>query len=120
MEAEFRRALRRNEFRLLFQPRVDITTGEIVGMEGLIRWQHPERGLMGPDAFIPLAEETGLIVTMGYWVIHQACLALKYLQDQGSYLRIAVNLSFRQFQDKKLKETVARIIKKTQVDPSYL
>jgi diguanylate cyclase (GGDEF)-like protein len=120
MEAEFRRALRRNEFRLLFQPRVDIISGEIVGLEGLIRWQHPERGLLSPDKFIPLAEESGLIVTMGYWVIHQACLALKYLQDQDMFVRIAVNLSFRQFQDKKLKETVARIIKKTQVDASFL
>jgi len=120
MEAEFRRALRRNEFRLLFQPRVDIVSGEIVGMEGLIRWQHPTRGLLSPDDFIPLAEETGLVVTMGYWVIHQACLALKYLQEQGHFVGIAVNLSFRQFQDKKLKETVARIIKKTQVDASYL
>ena len=120
MEAEFRRALRRNEFRLLFQPRVDIVSGAIVGMEGLIRWQHPSRGMLCPDEFIPLAEETGLIVTMGYWVIHQACLALKYLQDQKIYVRIAVNLSFRQFQDKKLRETVARIIKKTEVDPSYL
>lgn len=120
MEAEFRRALRRNEFRLMFQPRVNIATGEIAGMEGLIRWQHPSRGLLSPDEFIPLAEETGLVVTMGYWVIHQACLALKYLQEQGHFVRIAVNLSFRQFQDQKLKETVARIIKKTQVDASYL
>ncbi|EGG98336.1 GGDEF domain/EAL domain protein [gamma proteobacterium IMCC2047] len=120
LEAEFRRALRRNEFRLMFQPRVDIVSGEIVGMEGLIRWQHPSRGLLSPDEFIPLAEETGLVVTMGYWVIHQACLALKYLQEQGHFVRIAVNLSFRQFQDKKLRETVARIIKKTQVDASYL
>jgi len=120
MEAELRRALRRNEFRLLFQPRVDVLSGQIVGMEGLIRWQHPSRGLLPPDSFIPLAEETGLIVTMGYWVIHQACLALKCLQDQGIFVRIAVNLSFRQFQDKKLKDTVARIIKRTQVDASYL
>lgn len=120
MEAEFRRALRRNEFRLLFQPRIDIVTGEIVGMEGLIRWQHPTRGLLSPDEFIPLAEETGLIVTMGYWVIHQACLSLKLLQEQGSKAHIAVNLSFRQFQDKKLKETVAKIISKTQVDARYL
>jgi EAL domain-containing protein (putative c-di-GMP-specific phosphodiesterase class I) len=104
----------------MFQPRVNIATGEIVGMEGLIRWQHPSRGLLSPDEFIPLAEETGLVVTMGYWVIHQACLALKCLQEQGHFVRIAVNLSFRQFQDKKLRETVARIIKKTQVDASYL
>ncbi len=120
LEAEFRRALRRNEFRLMFQPRVEITSGSIVGMEGLVRWQHPSRGLLLPDNFIPLAEDTGLIVTMGYWVIHQACLALKTLQDQGDFVRIAVNLSFRQFQDKKLKETVARIISKTQVDARYL
>ncbi|MEH6358749.1 MAG: GGDEF domain-containing response regulator [Pseudomonadales bacterium] len=120
MEAEFRRALRRNEFRLMFQPRVDIVSGQIVGMEGLIRWQHPTRGLLAPDDFIPLAEETGLVVTMGYWVIHQACLALKYLQDQGHFVGIAVNLSFRQFQDKKLTETVSRIIKKTKVDANYL
>lgn len=120
MEAEFRRALRRNEFRLMFQPRVDIQSGEIVGMEGLIRWQHPTRGLLSPDQFIPMAEETGLIVTMGYWVIHQACLALRLLQELESKVHIAVNLSFRQFQDKNLKDTVAKIIKKTQVDARYL
>lgn len=120
LEAEFRRALRRNEFRLMFQPRVEITSGNIVGMEGLVRWQHPSRGLLLPGEFIPLAEDTGLIVTMGYWVIHQACLALKILQDQDNFVRLAVNLSFRQFQDKKLKETVARIISKTQVDARYL
>ncbi len=120
LEAEFRRALRRNEFRLMFQPRVEIASGSIVGMEGLVRWQHPSRGLLLPGEFIPMAEDTGLIVTMGYWVIHQACLALKILQDQDNFVCLAVNLSFRQFQDKKLKETVARIISKTQVDARYL
>jgi diguanylate cyclase (GGDEF)-like protein len=111
LEAEFRHAIRGNQLRLHYQPRIDIANNEIVGMECLVRWEHPERGLLPPAAFIDLAERTGMIVPMGYWVIDQACRDLAKIQELGfSDLNCGVNLSFRQFQDKKLTETLFRII----------
>ncbi|WVM90851.1 EAL domain-containing protein [Halopseudomonas pachastrellae] len=106
-----RQALRRNEFELHYQPRVDLGSGRIVGLEGLIRWRHPERGLLGPGEFIPLAEETGLIVPMGYWVIARACHDLARMQKRGmAPVHVAVNMSFRQFQDSRLLSTVRRLL----------
>lgn len=120
-EAELRHALRRNQLELHYQPRVSLKTNKIVGLEGLIRWRHPERGLLGPDAFIPLAEETGLIIPMGYWVIARACHDLAQLQRRRMPpIHVAVNVSFRQFQDSQLLPTVQRLLDKTSIDPHLL
>ena len=92
-----------------------------MGLEGLIRWRHPERGLLGPNEFIPLAEETGLIVPMGYWVIARACHDLARLQKMGTPpVHVAVNMSFRQFQDSRLLSTVERLLERTGIDPHWL
>ena len=120
LEAEFRRALRQNELELHYQPRVELRSGKIVGVEGLVRWRHPERGLLAPHEFIPLAEETGLIVPMGYWVIARACHDLKALQRRGLNLHVAVNMSFSQFLDSRLVDTVERLVNKTGIDPTML
>ncbi len=121
LEAEFRQALRSDQLDLYYQPKVDLGSGHVIGMEALVRWQHPRLGLVGPDQFIGLAERTGLIVPMGYWVIQRACVDLKALAAQGyNELICAVNLSFRQFFDKKLTETLFRIIYNSDVDTSCL
>jgi diguanylate cyclase (GGDEF)-like protein len=121
LEADLRRALRRNEFELFYQPRVDLESGDIVGMEGLLRWRHPERGLLPPSEFIPLAEEVGLIVPMGYWTIQQACQDMIALKKYGfPPMEMAVNMSFKQLQDSKFVETVTRIVKSSNIDPSML
>ena len=119
-EAQLRAALRSNELELHYQPRVDLRSGRIVGVEGLIRWRHPVRGLLAPGEFIPLAEETGLIIPLGYWVIARACHDLRILQRRGLSLHVAVNVSFRQFLDSRLSATVQRLIEKTGVDPRML
>jgi diguanylate cyclase (GGDEF)-like protein len=121
MEADLRRGIRRNELELFYQPRVNLVTGDIIGMEGLLRWRHSERGLVPPSEFIPLAEEAGLIVPMGYWTIQQACNDLLTLKKKGfPPLEMAVNVSFKQLQDSKFVETVSRIVKNSGIDPSYL
>lgn len=120
-EATLRQALRRNEFELHYQPRVELSSGKIVGLEGLIRWRHPERGLLAPGEFIPLAEETGLIVPMGYWIIARACHDLMRLKRRGfGSVHVAVNISFRQFLDSQLASTVQRLLEKTRIDPHLL
>lgn len=121
LESELRRALRRNEFELHYQPRLCLQSDRIVGLEALVRWRHAEHGLLGPNEFVPLAEETGLIVPLGYWVINRALLDIQALLDQGlPPLHMAVNLSFRQFQDSQLLSTVSRLIKERGVDASWL
>ncbi|MFC6670399.1 putative bifunctional diguanylate cyclase/phosphodiesterase [Marinobacterium aestuariivivens] len=106
---------------LFYQPRVDLRTGKIIGAEALMRWQHPERGLVQPDEFIPVAEKTGLIVPMGYWAIHQAGQDMRRFREAGfRFGSIGVNLSFRQFKDDFLAKTIRRIIDKNEIDPSRL
>lgn len=121
LENNLRRALEREEFIVYYQPQVSLKTGQIVGMEALVRWQHPEWGLVAPIKFIPLSEETGLIIPLGEWVLHKACLQNKAWQDAGFLsLRVAVNLSTRFFKRKDLIEMVARILEETKLDPNYL
>ena len=116
-----RHALARNELLLHFQPMVDMASGKLAGMEVLLRWQHPEQGLIPPLKFIPLAEETGLIVPIGEWVLKTACLQLKTWQDQGYDVPLlAINLSARQFRQKTLAETIARILDETGVAARFV
>ncbi|MDP1989817.1 MAG: EAL domain-containing protein, partial [Syntrophales bacterium] len=121
LESSLRGALERNEFVLHYQPKIDIRSGRIIGMEALVRWQHPTKGLIPPMQFIPLAEETGLIVPIGEWVLRTACACNKSWQEQGlPPLRIAVNLSARQFAYENLLRDVARVLNETGLDAAFL
>lgn len=119
-ERELRFALKRNELVLYYQPQVELETGKLVGTEALIRWKHPTRGLLGPDAIIPLAESTGLIVPIAYWTFYRACQDVQELLAQGLELKVGVNFSFQQVQDVPFVSTILRILKKSAVDPKYL
>ena len=121
LEADLRKALRGQELEVYYQPRIDLATEQVRGVECLLRWNHPERGLVGPDEFIPVAERSGLIVPIGYWVIEQACKRLQESRELGyPKLVFAVNLSFRQFHDRKMTETIFRIIFNANIDTSLL
>ncbi|MFU8815628.1 MAG: EAL domain-containing protein [Pseudomonadales bacterium] len=120
-EYELRSALERGEFELYFQPIVRLTDYAIVAVECLIRWNHPERGLVPPDEFIGIAEDTGAIVEIGNWVIEQACAAGRLLADQrGEPLSIAVNISPRQFRDPNLVENIRRSLQQANLAASSL
>lgn len=121
LESALRHALQDDQFELHFQPQVDLATGCVVGNEALIRWRHPLLGTVRPDRFIALAEETGLIVPIGAWVLLTACRQNRRWQRAGlGPLRIAVNLSARQFAEPDLVETVARVLDETGLPPSSL
>ena len=121
LESELRRALRRDELELHYQPRLNLADGGIVGLEALVRWNHPERGLLAPSEFVPLAEQSGLIVPLGYWVISRALRDMQALRERGvAPLHMAVNLSFRQFQDSQLLATLSRLIIEHGVDARWL
>ena len=121
LESELRRALRRDELELHYQPRLDLGTGQIVGLEALVRWRHAERGLLAPSEFVPLAEQSGLIVPLGYWVISRALRDMQALRERGlEPLHMAVNLSFRQFQDSQLLSTLSRLINERGVEAQWL
>lgn len=121
MENHLRRALEREELLLHYQPQVDLNTGRIIGMEALVRWHRPDSGLVSPAKFIPLAEETGLIIPLGEWVLRAACAQNKAWQESGlPPIRIGVNLSGRQFQQKGLIETVRRALGETRLSAEYL
>ncbi|MBL4827885.1 MAG: bifunctional diguanylate cyclase/phosphodiesterase, partial [Spongiibacteraceae bacterium] len=121
MEADLRKALRANEFEMYYQPRVALEGGDTAGMEALIRWRHPTRGMVSPKEFIPIAEECGLIVPIGYWVIQQACKDMVIFDlNTDSRLDIAINLSFKQLQDSMFVDTATRIIKQSGVDATRL
>jgi diguanylate cyclase (GGDEF)-like protein len=120
-ESDLRHALERDEFVLHYQPKLDIVTGHITGTEALLRWNHPRRGLVAPNDFIPLAEETGLTGPIGEWVLATACARNKAWQDQGfTNLTVAVNLSARQFADPKLLSKLTCIIQSSGMDTSTL
>jgi diguanylate cyclase len=118
LENDLRRALERGEFELHYQPKLDVRDRRLVGMEALLRWQHAQRGLIAPQHFIPLAEETGLIVPIGRWVIHEACAQNKAWQAAGlGNLRVAVNVSGAQFREKNLHDYVAEALAAAQLAP---
>ncbi len=119
LENALRRALERMEFELLYQPQVDTRLKTIVGFEALLRWHHPDLGLISPDKFIPLAEETGLIIAIGEWVITTACKQAKIWKDMGLPVRTAVNLSGRQFRT-DLDQTVRSILMETGIEADLL
>jgi diguanylate cyclase (GGDEF)-like protein/PAS domain S-box-containing protein len=121
IESALRNAVERNEFVLYYQPQLDIKTGKICGMEALIRWQHPELGMVPPGRFISIAEETGMIVQIGAWVLRTACAQNKAWQDASfDKLRVAVNLSARQFGAADLIENLASVLADTGLEPKYL
>lgn len=121
METNLRRALERQEFEVYYQPQVAVPNQRIIGMEALVRWHHPERGLILPDDFIPIAEETGLIVPIGSWVMETAARQVAKWRDQGfGLLRVGINLSPRQFQDKDLATEVQEVIHNTGITPPCL
>ncbi|HET8693678.1 MAG TPA: EAL domain-containing protein [Aquabacterium sp.] len=118
---ELRRALEHKQFVLHYQPQIDLQTRRVVGMEALIRWQHPEKGLIPPNVFIPIAEESGLIVPMGDWVIEEAARQSVALTAQGlPAIPVAVNLSALQFRRGNLEEVVAQALKQSGLSPSLL
>ncbi|HEX5637317.1 MAG TPA: EAL domain-containing protein, partial [Gammaproteobacteria bacterium] len=118
MEGLLRNALERQEFILHYQPKFDLRSGRCCGMEALVRWEHPQRGLISPDEFIPLAEETGLIVQLGEWVLRTACVQLAKWQQVGYAINnISINVSARQIRDENFPDLVEKIITETGVNP---
>ena len=121
LETDLRRALERNELELYYQPQIDINTNQLIGAEALLRWNHSSLGLVSPMDFIPLAEETGLIIPIGQWVMEQACTQAKTWQDNGfKPIRIAVNIAHRQFNSGSLELDVKRALGKSNLDASWL
>lgn len=120
MEADLRRALEKSEFRLLLQPKVSVESGKIVGAEALIRWHDPERGVISPVEFIPVAEATGLILPIGEWVLREACHTMMGWRKQGIELKMSVNISARQFFEADLVSLVRSVLDEHGFDPSLL
>jgi len=120
VESDLREALERMQLRLFYQPQVDSHTSRVGGYEALLRWNHPERGLLGPDAFLGVAEETGLIVPIGEWVLKQACAQCSQWHRRGHRCSIAVNLSARQFGQDGLLETVKESLEQSGLGGNFL
>jgi EAL domain-containing protein (putative c-di-GMP-specific phosphodiesterase class I) len=123
LEGDLRRALEREELKVYYQPKVLVESGKIVALEALTRWEHPERGLLLPADFVPLAEETRLIIPIGWWVLEEACRQVKEWQKlypSDPPLAVNVNLSARQFYDPDLVRKVAGVLEETALDPSSL
>ena len=121
LKNELWRAIHNNELRLFYQPKLNVTSGEIIGYEALVRWQHPERGLKTPDKFLPIAEQTGMILLLGEWVLNEACRQLAIWHQQGAkHLSISVNLSAQQFEQKSLIYLVTRTLEEYCLAPDKL
>ena len=121
LENELRRAIADREFELYFQPQIDLATNAMVGVEALIRWNHPEEGIVSPSKFITAAEENGLITVIGDWVLSEACKQIKQLHSIGfTNLRVSVNLSSRQFLQQDLADRVAKVLQESDLEAEYL
>ncbi len=121
LENDLRKAIEQNELHLVYQPQFDINLGSLCGVESLLRWRHPVLGNISPETFIPIAEETGLINSIGAWVLYTACRATKRWQDAGyGYFKTAVNLSVLQLRDPNLPITLRQILAETGLDARYL
>ena len=121
LQSDLHEALALNQFELAYQPKVDVKSGAVHSVEALIRWRHPQRGLISPNDFIPLAEDCGLIGPIGQWVVNEACRQAKAWQRAGlPAVRVAVNLSASQFRQKNLLATIRQALNEAQLDPTYL
>ncbi|MEW5912081.1 MAG: EAL domain-containing protein [Thermodesulfobacteriota bacterium] len=121
LEGALRRAVEQEEFTLHYQPKVELGSGGVVGLEALVRWQHPEQGMVSPGEFIPVAEDTGLIVSIGQWVMQEACRQVRRWHEQGfPDLHVSVNLSPRQFQEKNLVPSVYATLAAAGLEPRFL
>lgn len=121
LENSLRKALEKEEFMVYYQPQVNRITGRIIGIEALIRWQHPDQGMISPDTFIPIAEETGLIAPIGEWVLQTACAQIKKWHNAGfPKLRVAVNISAYQFKQQNFIDMIVRVLKETSLEPRFL
>ncbi len=121
IESALRNAMQNNELSLYYQPKLHIRKGKIIGLETLMRWDHPTLGIISPSKFIPLAEETGLIMKLGEWALRKACRTNKYWQDEGyEHVIVSVNLSPKQFYHPDIAKMIANVLKSTGLNPSYL
>lgn len=123
VENDLRYALERKEFCVYYQPLMNLETGQMTGVEALVRWQHPKKGMISPGVFIPIAEETGLIIPLGYWVMEEACRQVQIWQQEfpnSPPFSVSVNLSGRQLQRDDVVERVREVLEKTGIEPSYL
>jgi predicted signal transduction protein with EAL and GGDEF domain/FixJ family two-component response regulator len=121
LEVGLRKAIQNGELYLLYQPQIEVRTSQIVGVEALVRWRHPERGIISPTEFIPLAEETGLIVPIGEWILRTACnQAMAWKHQTSRAVRMAVNLSAKQFKDENLSQIVLSALHETGLEPRLL
>ena len=120
LEQGLRKAIERGQLLLQYQPIVDMASGAIAGAEALVRWQHPDLGLLAPDRFIPLAEDTGLIAPLGEWVLQQACTDASAWSARGATIDLSVNISARQFRDQRLADVVSRLLEEHRLEPARL
>lgn len=121
VEKDLRRAIQNNELTLYYQPQLNIKSGNVCGVEALIRWMHPEHGIIYPAKFMEIAEDTGLISQIGEWAIREACRTNKYWQDEGyEHLTVSINLSPRQFNNPNIATVISNILHETNLDPNYL
>ncbi|OEY69250.1 diguanylate phosphodiesterase [Rheinheimera salexigens] len=120
IENQLREAIKQNQFMLYYQPKIDLRDNSLLGYEALLRWLRPDNTLVAPARFMTVAENTGLIVPIGEWIIWEACRFITRQHNQGNLITLAINLSVRQFKDENLPEVVERIIQRTGADPQYL
>ena len=120
IETELRTAIEKNQLELYYQPKVECGTGRPVSLEALLRWLHPEKGMVQPGEFIKIAEETGLIIPLGDWVLRQACSYIRKLDDAGLRFPVAVNISTQQFDQADFADTVLEIVRESGIDASRM